>query len=230
VGRAALPANPQAGKVFQLTHMCENACVGTAITTLTERQRPAAATTLARAFQNDPLMVYAIPDAAERARLLPDVYARMVRFGMLTGEVLATAGAPDAVALWLPPNAKWTRENIQASGMHEMAALIGDDAYQRYREVVGREWQARERDMLAPCWYLFLIGVEPSHQRRGLGRALIRPMVERADKGNLACYLETENERNVAFYKQQGFETIVNGEEAGSSGVRFWTFRRRPKR
>lgn len=216
--------------MFPLTHVCENACVGAEITTLTERQIPAAGATLARAFQNDPLMVYAIPDADERGRLLPEVYARMVRFGTLAGEVLVTAGAPDGVALWLPPNAKWTRENIQASGMHETATLIGDDAYQRYREVVSREWQARERDMLAPCWYLFLIGVEPSRQRRGLGAALMQPVVERADKGDLACYLETENEKNVAFYRKQGFEIIVNGEEAGSSGVRFWTFRRRPKR
>ncbi len=197
---------------------------------LNDAQIPAAAATLARAFHDDPLMLYAIPDPAERARLLPEVYARMVRFGTLAGEVYVTAGALDGVALWLPPNAKWTRENIEASGMHQMATLIGDDAYQRYREVVGREWQARERDMTGTCWYLFLLGVEPSSQRRGLGGAMMRPVLERAGVEQVACYLETENQRNVAFYLKQGFEMIVNGEEAGASGVRFWTFRRTPKR
>jgi ribosomal protein S18 acetylase RimI-like enzyme len=210
--------------------MCEDDGMGAQITTLTQAQVPAAAATLARAFHDDPLMVYAIPDAADRARLLPEVYARMVRFGLLAGEVLATAGAPDGVALWLPPNAKWTRENMQAAGMHETPMLIGDDAFQRYREVVGREWQARERDMVGPCWYLFILGVEPRQQRRGLGSGLMRPVLDRADIANAACYLETENERNVAFYKKQGFDTIVSGEEAGNSGVRFWTFRRLPKR
>ena len=58
----------------------------------------------------------------------------------------------------------------------------------------------------------------------------MRPVLERADKERVACYLETENQRNVAFYLKQGFEMIVNGEEAGASGVRFWTFRRTPKR
>jgi GNAT superfamily N-acetyltransferase len=199
------------------------------IVLLPDSQIPAAAATLARAFQNDPLMAYTIPDPAERARLLPDVYAPMLRFGFLAGEVHATADAPDGVALWLPPNAKWTRENIEASGMHLLANLIGNDAYQRYREVVGREWQARERDMTEACWYLLLLGVEPSCQRRGLGGALMRPILERADADQLACYLETENQRNVAFYTKQGFDIIVNGEEAGTSGVRFWTFRRMPK-
>lgn len=178
-------------------------------------------------------MVYAIPDAAERIRLLPDVYARMIRFGCLAGEVFAAAGADpeqlDGVALWMPPDAKWSREHIEASGMSQMPTLIGDDAYQRYREVVGREWQARERDLKGACWYLFLLGVEPSRQRRGLGGALMRGVLERADVDKVACYLETENERNVAFYRKQGFDVIVNGEEAGTTGVRFWSFSRTPK-
>ena len=199
------------------------------IVRLTDSQIPAAAATLARAFHGDPLMIYAIPDAAERARLLPEVYARMIRFGSLAGEVHTTAGALEGAAIWLPPNAKWTRENLEASGMHQLATLIGNDSYQRYREVVGREWQARERDMTDACWYLFILGIEPSRQRRGLGGALMRPVLERADSEHLACYLETENERNVTFYLKQGFELIVNGEEAGTSGVKFWTFRRMPK-
>jgi ribosomal protein S18 acetylase RimI-like enzyme len=210
--------------------VCENARVTAEIVRLTDSQIPAAATTLAHAFHDDPLMVYAIPDPSERTRLLPDLYARMIRFGVLTGEVYVTAGAVEGVALWLPPNVKWARENIEASGMHETPTLIGNDAYQRYREVVGREWQARERDMTDPCWYLFLLGVEPRRQLQGLGSALMRPILERADREKVACYLETENERNVAFYRRQGFDVIVNGEEAGASGVRFWTFSRSPKR
>jgi ribosomal protein S18 acetylase RimI-like enzyme len=206
--------------------VCENVLVHAKIVRLADPQIPAAAATLARAFHDDPLMIYAIPDPADRVRQLPDVYARMIRFGVLTGEVYATAGALEGVALWLPPNVKWTRENIEASGMHETPTIIGNDAYQRYRDVVGREWQARERDMIAPCWYLFLLGVEPSCQRRGLGGELMRPILERADTDHVACYLETENQRNVAFYRKHGFEVIVNGEEAGASGVRFWTFSR----
>jgi GNAT superfamily N-acetyltransferase len=208
--------------------VCEDIRVGAKIVRLTESQIPAAGATLAHAFHDDPLMVYTIPDPAERVRLLPDVYARMIRFGFLAGEVYVTAGELEGVALWMPPNAKWSREHIEASGMHQTPTVIGDEAYQRYRDVVGREWQARERDMTGACWYLFLLGVEPSSQRRGLGGALMRPVLERANSGQLACYLETENERNVAFYLKQGFDLIVNGEEAGASGVRFWTFRRNP--
>ena len=175
-------------------------------------------------------MVHAIPDSAERALLLPDVYARMTRFGTLVGEVYASSSELEGVALWLPPNAKWTRENIEASGMHQLPAIIGENAYQRYRDVVGPEWRARERDMVGSCWYLFLLGVDPARQRRGLGGGLMRPGIDSADAEQVQCYLETENERNVPFYLKQGFDMIVNGEQAGTSGVRFWTFRRMPRR
>jgi GNAT superfamily N-acetyltransferase len=200
------------------------------IVRLDKSQMPAAAQMLSRAFYDDPLMRYAIPDPDGRARLLPSLYERMIRFGMLAGEVYATADAPDGVAIWIPPNAKWTRENIEASGMHEFATLIGNDAYQRYREVVSQEWQARLREIPGSGWYLFILGVEPRVQRRGLGGALMHPILERADKEQVVCYLETENERNVAFYLKQAFEVVVNGEEAGASGVRFWTFRRNPNK
>jgi len=83
--------------------------------------------------------------------------------------------------------------------------------------------------MTGACWYLFLLGVEPSRQRRGLGGVLMRGVIERADVEQMACYLETESERNVAFYRKQGFDVIVNGEEAGTTGVRFWSFGRTPK-
>jgi RimJ/RimL family protein N-acetyltransferase len=216
--------------IFYRCELCEDAGVGAKIVRLAEGLIPAAGATLARAFQDDPLMRYTIPDAAERARLLPDMYARMIRFGVLAGEVYTTAESVEGVALWMPPNAKWAREHIEASGMAQMPTLISDDAYQRYRDVVGREWQARERDIKTACWYLFLLGVEPKSQRRGLGGELMGPAIERADAEKVACYLETENERNVAFYRKHGFELIVDGEEAGTTGVKFWTFRRAAKR
>jgi GNAT superfamily N-acetyltransferase len=202
----------------------------TEIVALRESQIGEAAAMLARAFHHDPLMVYTIPDAAERAGLLPEFYERMVRFGHLSGMVHTTAGAIEGAAVWLPPGVKWTRERVEAAGLHELSKILGDAALGRFREVVGREAQARERDMTAPYWYLLLLGVEPAAQRRGIGGALIEPIIGRAARENFTCYLETEQPRNVAFYLKRGFEVIVDGEAVGGSGVRFWTFRRMPPR
>src|ERR1051326_7905222 len=60
---------------------------------------PRAAELLARAFQDDPLMTYAFPDAARRARLLPWLIGLNVRYGCLYGEVYATSGW-EGTAIW----------------------------------------------------------------------------------------------------------------------------------
>jgi len=185
---------------------------------------------LARAFQDDPLMAYTLPDSAQRARLLPQYCTRMVRFGFLSNEVYATADTIEGVAIWLPPNVRWTRERVEAAGLHELSRIFGGDAMGRFREIVGREARARESAMTGPYWYLLLLGVEPAHQRRGIGGELIKPILERAQAEGLPCYLETEQPRNVAFYRKQGFTQIIDGEAVGLSGVRFWTFLRAPKR
>jgi len=111
-------------EIFCWRGVCEDAGVGVEIVRLDDARIGGAGAVLARAFHDDPLMTYAIPDPAERARLLPDVYARMIRFGHLAGEVHATAGTLEGVAVWMPPHAKWTRENIEASGMHQMRFLF----------------------------------------------------------------------------------------------------------
>jgi ribosomal protein S18 acetylase RimI-like enzyme len=81
--------------------------------------------------------------------------------------------------------------------------------------------------MPQPHWYLWVIGVEPERQRHGVGKALLRPMLERAAAEGAPCYLETHKERNVAYYQAFGFELVTEG-SVPKGGPRFWTMRREP--
>ncbi len=75
-------------------------------------------------------------------------------------------------------------------------------------------------------YYLELIGVEPSLQRKGLGSSLMTEIVNLADQQKLPCYLETSNPMNLPFYDRFGFR--IFGEEK-IIGVLTW-FMRRPHR
>ncbi len=57
-------------------------------------------------------------------------------------------------------------------------------------------------------WYLLGRGVHPQHQGQGWGSELVRYGLTRARSMNLPCYLETMNQRNIAFYQRQGFRLI----------------------
>jgi ribosomal protein S18 acetylase RimI-like enzyme len=67
-----------------------------------------------------------------------------------------------------------------------------------------------------PHWYLPLIGVDPAHQGKGYGDALMSYALDRCDRERVPAYLESSNPRNVSFYRRHGFEP-VGTIQAGSS-------------
>jgi ribosomal protein S18 acetylase RimI-like enzyme len=73
-----------------------------------------------------------------------------------------------------------------------------------------------------PHVFLWFLAVDPDHQRRGIGRALLHQVFEDADA---PVYLDTDNPANLPYYASFGFEEIGSGQLP--RGVRMW-FMRRP--
>ena len=195
------------------------------IVSLTEENLGAAAESLARAFHNDPLQTYVFPDENERAARSPAHFTPLLRYGMLFGEVLTTQGKPLGAAVWLPPET-WevTPERATAAGFDDLPNVLGDEAAERFFSVLGAIDPYHHRDVPPAHWYLMVVGVSPEARGQGLGRALLEPIMNRADASGLPCYLETAQPDNVGFYESLGFKKIVEEVEP-KSGLRMWTFR-----
>lgn len=71
-------------------------------------------------------------------------------------------------------------------------------------------------------WYLQLLVVDPSTQRRGVGGMLQRECLARADEESLAYYLETQNRDNLTYYRRFGYE-VVDELRPVKSGPSLWT-------
>ena len=181
---------------------------------------------LARAFQDDPLMRYAIPDDERRRRLLPRLIALNVRYGRRYGEVYAAPGFEGA-AIWLPPGqTRMTLWRILRAGMFT-APLWAPWSVLRRLAVSGEHAAALQRCCLTePHWFLSQIGVEPAAQRRGVASRLLEPMLARMDAAALPCYLETENAANLAYYQRFGFR--ITAEETTPGGPPIWGMVRFP--
>ncbi|RRO12889.1 ribosomal-protein-alanine N-acetyltransferase [Saccharopolyspora rhizosphaerae] len=54
------------------------------------------------------------------------------------------------------------------------------------------------------------IGVDPEHQGRGVGKALLRALLQRADERRATTFLEvrTDNGAAIAMYRAHGFEIV----------------------
>jgi GNAT superfamily N-acetyltransferase len=57
-----------------------------------------------------------------------------------------------------------------------------------------------------PHWYLGILGTDPPHQGKGVGRALIEPVLARADEDRLPAWLEASRPENVPYYERFGFD------------------------
>jgi GNAT superfamily N-acetyltransferase len=58
-------------------------------------------------------------------------------------------------------------------------------------------------------WYLPLIGVDPVHQRKGHGSALLQHALCRCDRDHAPAYLESTSPANIPLYERHGFEVLA---------------------
>ncbi len=187
---------------------------------------PAAGAVLARALFDDGLARYMYPDDEERKARTPWHFSAMVRYGVLFGRVLATAGEPHGVAIWLTPGETAMTDNrIAAAGLDASPAVLGEAAFGRFVSAMEEIEPYREQDIAPRHWYLALVGVDPDYAGKGIGSALLRPILAEADANGVPCYLETAEERNVAFYQKHGFETVRHG-TVPDTAVEYWTMQR----
>ena len=192
-------------------------------------QRADSAQVLARAFFDDPMMVYIMPDDAQRREILPAFMDAGVRICENDGEVYTTPGVVLGNACWLPPGATEVNdERLAAAGGLEVIERMGEEAGGRFAGLMGHMGELHEQAVPAEHWYLLILGVDPPRQGQGVGGSLIEPVLRRADAEGRLCYLETMKPRNVTFYQKHGFEVVVDG-TLPDGGLRFWTMRRQPR-
>lgn len=195
---------------------------------LTRENLPSAAAALGRAFQDDPLQAYVLPDPAIRAERSPGHFAPILEYGLRFGTVLTTAGEPAGAAVWLPPGqTSVTDERAVEAGLDKLPEILGAEEAKRFFSVLAAIDPFHLADVPEDHWYVLVLGVDPTVQGQGLGRRLLAPIIEKARRDNLPCYLETAQPRNVGFYEHLGFKVLRDIVD-DSSGVRVWTFRLDP--
>ena len=101
---------------------------------LKKSQIKPAAEMLARAFQDDPLFAYFIPDASERKDKLPYFFQFPIRYSVLYGEVYAIPPNLEGVATWLPSEkADMSLWRTMRSGLLSMIPKMGKEVLSRLR-------------------------------------------------------------------------------------------------
>jgi GNAT superfamily N-acetyltransferase len=199
---------------------------------LKRAQRDRASEVLARAFEEDVLYAHLFRDRDESRRVLRGVFSGVVSYTRAFGEVWTTPEV-EGVACWVAPGRlKMTPWRMLRTGFAYQRAVKGFEAGPRERFVAGEahmEWIHREL-VSVPHWYLWAVGVPPEKQGRGIGGALLAPVLARADAEGVPCYLETQTEENVSFYERRGFDVLAADELPGQqASLPMWYMWREPQ-
>lgn len=165
---------------------------------------PAVAAMLARAFDDDPVWQWVLPDAESRITRLTRVFALLTRVVHLPGEGTEVTGreaAIESAALWDPPGAWKIPFGTQARQAVPLLRAFGTRLPAALRALGAIDAEHPER----PHWYLAILGTDPQSQGNGLGAALLRSRLDRCDEAGLPAYLESSKPENVPYYEKFGF-------------------------
>jgi GNAT superfamily N-acetyltransferase len=166
-----------------------------------ERIRPVAEA-IARGFYDNEAWAWVLQSDRRRLGQLTRYYEAMIRHIFIPrGEAWATPDAQGGI-LWLPPLQH--RLSVRDE-LRELIALLPAGLGALRRGSRTGETMKRHHPS-EPHVYLNTLSIDPGHQRMGYGGALMAPMLERCDEQGLPCYLETQRESNVPYYRQFGFE------------------------
>ncbi|MBN1291327.1 MAG: GNAT family N-acetyltransferase [Candidatus Latescibacteria bacterium] len=196
---------------------------------LTALQKKQASEVLTKAFQEDQVFVKIIPDTVERTISLQYLWHAVITYCSIYG-VIYTDTPIHGVACWLSPgNTEMTLWRMFRTGLPFTRALMkfSGQTRSRFLEVLDYIDMAHKTLGDMPHWYLWTLGVEPEFQHQGIGGKLIEPVLSQAYTDGIACYLETQSESNVAYYKKCGF-TVLTEVEVPAGNIVIWTMLREP--
>jgi len=163
------------------------------------------------AFSTDPAARWTYPDPDRFLAHFPAVVRAFGGKAFAHGSGHHVGGFAGA-ALWLPPGVQLDedalaavfRESVPAERQAALFAVFGQMGHYHPR---------------TPHWYLPLIGVDPFHQRKGYGSALLRHVLRLCDRDATPAYLESTNPANVPLYERHGFRVLATIQAASSPPI-----------
>ncbi len=155
---------------------------------------------LTLAFSGDPPCRWTWPDPRQYLEGFPR-FAQAFGGGAIEHGTANYYEGFSGVALWLPPGVAPDEASLMSVIEDTVAATRRDAMFSMFEQMDA--FHPREAH-----WHLPLVGVDPAHQRKGIGAALLRQVLNACDRQKVLAYLEATSPLNVPLYERHGFEAL----------------------
>ena len=178
---------------------------------------------LIKAFHDDPVMLHIFNKPAGREKKMRALFLSESKRALTKGAVHTTAGgSAQGGAIWMAPG-QWKTGGFELLGQIPLMFAMGA-ATPRALGLLSKMEKVHPTE---PHWYLAILGTATEHQGKGVGSALIEPILTKCDAEGIPAYLESSKESNIPFYNRHGFE--VTGEVRAKDGPLIWPMWREPR-
>ncbi|MFO8020088.1 MAG: GNAT family N-acetyltransferase [Promethearchaeia archaeon] len=164
----------------------------------------------ARAFMNNPITVYTIPNKNRRKKKAKYMFEYLLRYGVKYGLVMSPSHELEGIAIWL--SSAYTKETLNQqlrSGVLKVIWKLGLKFVKKQLKlgkVIKQVKQESLTDVKEDYIYLYSFCVDPKYQGRGYAGKLLGNMIEFSERTGVPIYLETAHEENISLYEHFKFE------------------------
>jgi GNAT superfamily N-acetyltransferase len=200
--------------------------VGTAqprVRKATAADLPRLVETLAEAFDQDPPMQWFFPDPERRMAQVRRQFTLFISKVHLPNGESYTTDEVSGGALWIPPDGYPVPTFTQLKLIPALIRIYGRRFGHALRGVKAMETNHPR----TPHFYLDTLGVERAMQGRGIGSALMRPVLARCDREKVPAFLNAGSPRSRDLYLRHGFE-VTEVFELPDGGPPLWRMWREP--
>ena len=172
---------------------------------------PGVVSVLTLAFADDPVCRRLYPDPVQYLTFFPQ-FVRLYGGRAFEHGGAHLIGGHSGASLWIPPDVHPDGEALEQlieSSVEDTAKPELFDVYEAMKQHHPKE----------PHWFLPLIGIDPSLQGQGHGRALMTYGLKACDREGVPAHLDSTHPRNIPFYERFGFELLATIEIGGHPPV-----------
>ena len=196
---------------------------GQAVRKATRDDVTSLADALARAFDSDPPMQWFLPDAESRVQRARTLFDLMLSRVHLERDWCFTTEDVVGGALWVPPG-NWRLSIVQQlTLLPGMLRVFGRGLARAQRGLAVME----EGHPRTAHYYLDSLGVVPEWQGRGIGSALLEPVLAHCDVERMPAYLNAGSARSRDLYARHGF-AVTEEFRLPDGGPPLWRMWREP--
>ena len=170
------------------------------VRTATSNDEASAVDTVALAFAADPVARWCWPESRQYLTSMPD-FTMAFGGGAFAHNSAHCTEDYSGAALWLPPTVHPDEEALGEIVQRTVSAAIRGELFTVLEQMA--KYHPDESH-----WYLPLIGVDPAHQGKGYGAALMTYALQQCDRDRSLAYLESTNPWNITLYQRYGFKAL----------------------